>query len=55
MKDPIEEHKSGSKEDIKKAHPEKLAEDTPEKPLPNTDVPCSLLPRKPIEKSIRKN
>jgi hypothetical protein len=46
MKDPTEEHISNSKEDIKKAQPEKLAGDTPEKPLPNTDVSCSLLPGK---------
>jgi len=47
MKDPAEEHRFGTKEDIKKAQSEKLAEDTPEKSLPNTDVPCSLLPGKP--------
>jgi hypothetical protein len=29
MKDPAEEHKSGSKKDIKKAQPEKLAGDPP--------------------------
>jgi hypothetical protein len=34
MKDPTEEHRSGSKEDIKKTQPKKLAGDTPEKPLP---------------------
>jgi len=50
MKDPAEEHRSGFKEDIKKAQSEKLVGDTPEKQLPNTDVPCSLLPRKPTEK-----
>jgi hypothetical protein len=55
MKDPAKEHKSCSKEDIKKEQPEKLAEDTPEKPFLNTNVPCSLLPRKPTEKSTRKN
>jgi len=55
MKDPAEEHKSSSKEDINKAQLEKLAGDTQEKPLPNIDVPCSLLPGKPIEKSTRKN
>jgi hypothetical protein len=44
MKDPVEEHRSGSKEDIKKAQPEKLPGNTTEKSLPNTDVSCSLLP-----------
>jgi len=53
MKDPAEEHRSGFKEDIKKAQSEKLVGDTPEKQLPNTDVPCSLLPRKPTEKRTR--
>jgi hypothetical protein len=47
--------KGYSKEDIKKAQLEKLAGDTPEKPLPNTDALCSLLPGKSTEKSIRKN
>jgi hypothetical protein len=51
MKDPAEKHRSDSKEDIKKAQPEKFAGDTPGKPLSNTNVPCSLLPRKPIEKA----
>jgi hypothetical protein len=55
MKDPVKEHRSCSKEDIKKEQPEKLAEDTPEKLFPNTNVPCSLLPRKPTEKSTSKN
>jgi hypothetical protein len=55
MKDPAEEDISDSKEDIKNAQPEKFVGDTPEKPLPNIDVLCSLLPRKPIEKSTRKN
>jgi hypothetical protein len=55
MKDPIKEHRSGSKEDIKKAQPEKLAGDTLEKPLPNTEALCSLLPGKSTEKSTRKN
>jgi hypothetical protein len=50
MKDPAEEHRSSFKEDIKKAQPEKLAGDTPEKPLPNTDVLYSLLSGKPTEK-----
>jgi hypothetical protein len=54
MKDPAEYHRSSSKEDIKKAQPEKLIGDTPEKPLPNTDVPCSLLSGKPTRKSTRK-
>jgi hypothetical protein len=55
MKDSAEEHRSSSKEDIKKAQPEKLVGDTPKKQLPNTDVPRSLLPGKPTEKSTRKN
>jgi len=56
MKDPTEEHRSGSKEDIKKkTQLEKLTEDAPKKLLPNTDVLCSLLPGKPTEKSTKKN
>jgi hypothetical protein len=56
MNDPIEEHRSGSKEDIKKAQQKKLTGDTPEKPpLLNTDVSCSFLPGKPTERSTRKN
>jgi hypothetical protein len=54
MKDPAKEHNFGSKEDIKKAQPEKLVGDTPEKPLPNTDIPCSLLPRKSTRKKLKK-
>jgi hypothetical protein len=55
MKDPAEEHRSSSNEDINKGQLEILAGDTLENLLPNTDVSCSLLPRKPIEKSTRKN
>jgi hypothetical protein len=51
MKDPAEEHRFGSKEYIEKAQSEKLVGDTPKKSLPNTEVPCSLLPGKPTEKA----
>jgi hypothetical protein len=55
MKDLAEKHRFGSKEDIKKAQPKKLAGDTLEKPLPNIDIPCSLLSGKPTKKRKKNN